>query len=126
MSVRTDRVLGGLVAASLVLAVAAHAQSAPDEQARAIFEERYCNACHEVDETRIGPALRTVGLRYREAPPGAGTEGWLAAKIVAGGAGAWGNVPMVSYPRLPPDEARALARWILGLGKKPPPAKPTP
>jgi cytochrome c len=125
MRSRTDRLLGGLAAASLVLATAAHAETAlSDEQARALFEERYCNACHEVDETRLGPAFRTVGLRYREASPGAGAEGWLAAKIVTGGAGSWGSVPMVSYPKLPPEEARALARWILGLGKKPPPPKP--
>jgi cytochrome c len=128
MSARTDRVLGGLAAALLALVATAHAETVlSDEQARALFEEQYCNACHEVDETRLGPAFRTVGLRYREASPGAGAEGWLAAKIVTGGAGAWGNVPMVSYPRLPPEDARALARWILGLGKKPPPTpKPEP
>ena len=89
-----------------------------DEQAKKLFNARSCNACHAVDETRIGPAFRTVALRYRDAS--AETVDWLATKIIQGGAGVWGNVPMVSNPAVPPDEAKAISRWILALAKTPP------
>jgi cytochrome c len=100
----------------------AHAGAAAltNAEAKKLFNSRSCNACHAVDETRIGPAFRAVALRYHDASPA--TVDWLATKIVEGGAGAWGNVPMVSNPAISPDEARRVARWILSLG--PGPAKP--
>ena len=108
------------VANVTALARASHAETAAltDGQAKKIFNERNCNACHAVDETRIGPAYRSIGLRYRANMPEA--VDWLATKIISGGAGSWGTVPMVSNPTLSPDEARAIARWILELGKSPP------
>lgn len=112
-----------LLAAAILIAgfaSAARAETKPldDAAAKKLFNLRSCNACHAVDEARIGPAFRTVGLRYREATPE--LESWLATKIIDGGAGSWGTVPMVGYPTLPPDEARAMARYILGLAKTPP------
>ena len=89
-----------------------------DADAKKLFNTRSCNACHEVDEARIGPAYRTIGLRYRANAPEA--VDWLATKIISGGAGSWGSVPMISNPAIPPDEARAMARWILELGKSSP------
>ena len=102
------------------LAPASHAETAAltDAAAKKIFNDRSCNACHAVDETRIGPAYRSIGLRYRA--NGAEAVDWLATKIISGGAGSWGSVPMVSNPAVAPDEARAIARWILDLGQSPP------
>ena len=102
------------------LASVGFAQTAPltDAQAKKICNARSCNACHAVDETRLGPAFRTVALRYHDTS--ASTVEWLATKIVHGGAGAWGNVPMVSNPAVSAEEARALARWILELRPAPP------
>jgi cytochrome c len=120
MSLHYDRSRRIAVSAFLVFAAAGYAETAPltDAQAKKLFNARSCNACHALDETRIGPAYRTVGLRYRDAP--ADTVSWLATKIISGGAGSWGTVPMVSNPGVSPDEARAIARWILGLGKAQP------
>ena len=39
----------------------------------------------------------------------------LAEKIVKGGAGVWGAVPMPANPRVSPAEAKQLANWILTL-----------
>ena len=103
------------------LARVAHSAETPaltDPEAKKLFNARSCNACHEVEEARIGPAYRTIGLRYRANAPEA--VDWLATKIISGGAGSWGSVPMISNPAIPPDEARAIARWILELGKTSP------
>jgi cytochrome c len=42
----------------------------------------------------------------------------LALKIVNGGAGNWGTIPMVANERISMDDARAISRWILALGHK--------
>jgi cytochrome c len=98
-----------------LVATAAHARDAPltPAQAKQLFNAYGCNACHAVDEARIGPPYRAVALRY--ANPSPVTIEWLATKIVSGGAGSWGAVPMVSNPRLSLRDAQAAARWILSL-----------
>jgi len=117
--VRRRGIAVALVAlASVASTSVAETGALTDEQAKKLFNSRSCNACHAVDETRLGPAFRTVALRYRDGS--AETVDWLATKIVQGGAGVWGNVPMVSNPSVPPDEAKAIARWILALAKTPP------
>ena len=109
--------LAALALSSIASAGYAETAALTDAEAKKLFNLRSCNACHAVDETRLGPAFRTVALRYHDTSPR--TVDWLATKIVQGGAGVWGNVPMISNPALPPDEARAIARWILSL---PPPS----
>jgi cytochrome c len=39
----------------------------------------------------------------------------LAEKIIKGGAGVWGAVPMPANPQVSAAEAQQLARWVLGL-----------
>jgi cytochrome c len=118
----SSRGRAGWIALLAFVAVASpgRAETSPltDAQAKKLFNARSCNACHEVDETRIGPAYRAVALRYRDGSPD--TLSWLATKIVVGGAGSWGAVPMISNPAVSPDEARAIARWILGLARSEP------
>lgn len=106
-----------------LVAMAAHAQDAPltPAQAKQLFNAYGCNACHAVNETRIGPPYRAVALRY--ANPSPATIEWLATKLVSGGAGSWGAVPMVSNPRLSPRDAQAAARWILSLESTAPDAE---
>lgn len=85
-------------------------------EAKAFFNAKGCNACHGLDEARIGPSYRIVAMRYAtayRAQPSV-QVGLLAAKIRYGGAGAWGMVPMISNPRLSQAEAESIARWILG------------
>lgn len=82
--------------------------------AKTLFNDKGCNACHGVEEMRIGPPYRAIGLRYASEPSDRADK--LAAKIRFGGAGAWGIVPMVANPQVSQEEAEAIARWILGLG----------
>jgi cytochrome c len=107
--------LAALALAHGLAAPAARAQDAPltDAEAKQLFNTAGCNACHAVDEMRIGPPYRAVALRYAGAP--SENVDWLATKILVGGAGSWGSIPMVSNPRLSARDARAAARWILAL-----------
>ena len=70
-----------------------------------------CTACHGVSDKAVGPAFRDVAARY--AGDGA-AEARLVAKLKAGGAGAWGAVPMPAQPQVRETDARLLVQWILG------------
>jgi cytochrome c len=107
------RVLGtaaGLLAL-FVVSTGAWAQPAPDSEALA--SSKRCNACHAVDETLIGPPYRAIAARH------AGERELeievLARKIIHGGGGNWGVVPMVPNEHVSIDEAREIVAWILSL-----------
>ena len=104
----------------LLAPAAGWAEELNDATAKALFNAKGCNACHATDEVRIGPPFRIVSVRYANTP-GFDPQ-WLAEKIRNGGAGSWGNVPMVSAPQVSPEQARAIVRWIMSL----PPSSPGP
>ena len=114
-----------LMASALPLWAADDVAVLDAKSARQLFNLRGCNACHEVDEARIGPPYKVVALRYAAAFEQAPEDriAALAAKIRFGGAGAWGNVPMVSNPAISQVEAESIADWIMRLGSDAVPAK---
>jgi cytochrome c len=75
--------------------------------------EKHCDECHAVASQRIGPPFVAVAARHSK--EGAAAVEPLAQKIIHGGAGNWGNVPMIPNERVSLEDARALARWILNL-----------
>ncbi|MBC7949832.1 MAG: c-type cytochrome [Chitinophagaceae bacterium] len=72
-----------------------------------------CLTCHKVDERIQGPTYREVANKY------AGMTdtivGHLAGKIIKGGSGVWGEVPMTPHPQLSEDDAKAMVKYILLL-----------
>jgi cytochrome c551/c552 len=69
-----------------------------------------CVACHGVEQKIVGPSFAEVAARYAG---DAGAADRLAAKIKAGGAGAWGPVPMPPHPALSDSDVKAIVGWIL-------------
>jgi cytochrome c len=98
-----------LVIAGPPLAVAGD----PAQGLSPLAAKQHCDECHAIQEARIGPPFQAVALRYSAEGPAA--EERLARKIINGGAGNWGNIPMVSNERVSLEDARAIARWILSL-----------
>lgn len=76
-----------------------------------LLKEKRCNACHETEKALIGPPWKAIALRY-QADKQKSIEA-LASKIVTGGGGAWGVVPMVPNEHVTAGEARLMAQWIL-------------
>jgi cytochrome c len=70
-----------------------------------------CYACHQLKEPLIGPPYQAIAARY-SANRELMTE-VLARKIVLGGGGNWGVVPMVPNEHVSATDAQAIARWIL-------------
>ena len=77
-----------------------------------LAQKKNCMACHAVDKKLIGPGYKEVAAKYAGQKDAADK---LAQKIVKGGAGVWGAVPMPANPRVSPAEAKQLAVWILSL-----------
>jgi len=71
-----------------------------------------CVTCHKVDEKIIGPAFRDIANHY---PNNAATLDTLAHKIIAGGSGNWGQVPMLAHSSLSLEDAKAMANYVLLL-----------
>ena len=73
-----------------------------------------CTGCHQVDRKLIGPAYADVAAKYEN------TEAnvtMLAKKVIAGGVGVWGEIPMAAHPNLTEEDATDMVRYILLLKK---------
>ena len=78
-----------------------------------IIAKNDCLTCHKVDEKLIGPSYREVANKYAGLPDTIVTH--LAHKVMKGGTGVWGQVPMAAHPNLTEDDAVALVKYILLL-----------
>lgn len=85
--------------------------SATAEDMPALLEARGCRACHALQDTYIGPSYQSIARLHGERK--AEMIEILAHKIIHGGAGNWGLVPMVPSEHVSEDEARRMAAWIL-------------
>ena len=80
-----------------------------------LIEANDCKACHSIERKSVGPAYQQVALKYKS---DAGAADRLAKKVIAGGAGVWGEVAMSAHPQLSPTDAKEMVSYILGLGEK--------
>ena len=69
-----------------------------------------CMACHAVDKKLVGPSYKDVAAKYANQKDALDK---LSAKVIKGGAGVWGPVPMPANAQVSPDEAKKLVSWIL-------------
>ena len=86
--------------------------AAADNGANLVDQAR-CYACHHMTDNSLGPPYRAIALRHA-ARRDVMLE-VLARKIVHGGGGNWGLVPMVPNEHVTLEDARTMAAWILAL-----------
>lgn len=75
----------------------------------ALAKSKNCMTCHQIDKKVVGPAYKDVAKKYT-----AKDEAMLAEKVIKGGKGSWGPVPMPPN-KVTPEEASKLVKWILSL-----------
>lgn len=95
-----------LVCLAAVATLISNAAMASADLAKA----KNCMACHSVANKVVGPAFKDVAAKYAGQKD---AEGKLAKKIIKGGSGAWGAVPMPANTQVNDAEARTLVKWIL-------------
>jgi cytochrome c len=71
-----------------------------------------CTTCHKINDKNIGPAYADVAKKYETTD--ANIE-MLAQKVIKGGSGNWGSVPMTPHPAVSVDSAKEMVRYILNL-----------
>ncbi len=69
-----------------------------------------CTACHGMNDRIVGPGFREIAGKYAG---DAAAESRMVTKVKAGGAGAWGRIPMPAQPQVKDADARTLVQWIL-------------
>jgi cytochrome c len=73
-----------------------------------------CNSCHRVDETMTGPAYRKVAEKYEYTPE---NVAMLTQKVIHGGSGNWGTIPMLPHPNLAKGDVETMIKYVLMLRK---------
>lgn len=84
--------------------------SAPAFANADLAQKKNCMSCHAVDAKRIGPSFKDVAAKYATNKDAAAL---LATKVVKGGGGVWGAIPMPANPQVTEAEAKALVQWVL-------------
>ena len=69
-----------------------------------------CMACHAVDKKLVGPSYKAIAAKYADQKDAAEK---LAGKVIKGGSGVWGPVPMPANPQISADDAKKLSAWVL-------------
>jgi cytochrome c551/c552 len=101
-----------LMTLSLALVVNTNLRAAELDGAQ-LFEQARCYICHDADKVLIGPPLKAIAARHAARKDVMSDV--LARKIVQGGGGNWGWVPMVPNQSVSLAQARVLADWIMNL-----------
>ena len=76
----------------------------------AIAQTQGCLACHDLEQTRVGPAFTAVAAHYTHSDNAAAN---LFSKVRQGGSGVWGSVPMPAQTQISEAELKQVIVWIL-------------
>ena len=82
---------------------------------QALATQSGCMACHQIDAKVVGPAYKDVAAKYKGQD---GAVDMLTAKVVSGGVGTWGEIPMPpkgGRADVSDDDIKTVVAWILSL-----------
>ena len=103
------RILVAIAAVTTFLAV-----STPAIADMALATSKNCMACHAVEKKLVGPSYKDIATKYAGQ---ADAVDKLAGKVLKGGSGAWGPVPMPANAQVNDADAKKLVAWILAGSK---------
>ena len=98
------------LSATLLFAVAGFGATTPAFADLALATSKNCMACHAVDKKLVGPSYKDIAAKYT-GQKDAGEK--LSAKVIKGGSGVWGPIPMPANAQVTSDEAKKLVDWIM-------------
>jgi len=108
---------GGSTSKSDSAAAAPAAPAAADSKGLELIGASDCTTCHRLHKeaagASIGPSYSEVAAKY--SPAADTTVDRLVHKIIAGGNGVWGTVPMTPHPALAPADVKDMVTYILSL-----------
>jgi cytochrome c len=93
--------------------------AAPESKGLELIGASDCTTCHRLHKdspgATIGPAYSDVAAKYPSAADT--TVNRLVHKIITGGSGVWGTVPMTPHAALSEGDVREMVTYILSLKK---------
>ena len=81
-------------------------------EGKSLVEGTDCLSCHKIDAKLVGPAYQDIAAKYTDAD-----IDHLAQKVIDGGKGNWGDIPMTPHAGLSKDNAKLMVKYILSLKK---------
>ncbi len=75
-----------------------------------LAKSKNCMTCHAVEKKVVGPAFKDVAEKYAGQKD---AEAKLVKKVIRGGSGSWGAIPMPANTQLSEAAAHTLVQWIL-------------
>jgi len=81
-------------------------------QGESLVNASDCKTCHHKTNKIIGPAHTDVAKKYDFTQA---NVTMLATKIINGGTGVWGEIPMTAHPDINQADAEKMARYVLSL-----------
>jgi len=86
----------------------------PNYQAGLAIEAKSdCATCHKLNERLVGPSFKEIATKYAGADEAMVDS--LAGKVINGGAGVWGQIPMTPHPALSKEDAKTVVKYVLLL-----------
>lgn len=86
--------------------------ASPEAEGLKLIQGADCLACHKNDSKLVGPAYQDVAAKYTDAD-----IDHLATKIIEGGKGVWGEIPMTPHAGMSKENAQKMVKYILTLKK---------
>lgn len=72
-----------------------------------------CATCHKLNERLVGPSFKEIANKYAGADQAMVDS--LAGKVINGGSGVWGQLPMTPHPALSKEDAVTVVKYVLLL-----------
>lgn len=88
------------------------ASQSPVVQGKELVESSDCRSCHQADSKLIGPSYQDIAAKYSDK-----NLDLLAQKIIEGGKGNWGEIPMAPHVGLSKEDAQKMVKYILSQRK---------
>ncbi|HET9487807.1 MAG TPA: c-type cytochrome [Chryseosolibacter sp.] len=86
-------------------------------QGKVLVDGSDCKTCHHATNKIVGPPHADVAKKYEFTKA---NVSYLAGKIIDGGSGVWGEVPMTPHADISKADAEKMAMYVLSLdGEKP-------
>jgi cytochrome c len=95
-----------IIAIALLANVSAYAS-------QELAKSKGCLGCHSINTKTLGPSYQDIAKKYAGDKT---AEDKLVQKVLRGGSGVWGAVPMPGG-MANETEAKTLVKWILGMKK---------
>ena len=85
------------------------------EEGKQLISKSDCVACHREDIKILGPSYLDIAKKY---PATEANYKLLTKKIIEGGSGNWGTIPMSPHAKLAAADAKKMVQYILAVKPK--------